>query len=190
MPRVSVYPDWVKDLCPPGHSVKKNGNKYYLYETKSVYVPGKKNPQPQSRYVGVITPEGVRYSSRRVLNTEEHPEWYEYGFSRCLYEKCYSFLFKDFKSEEMTEAVTLNLFRQLSPRSYVLKNKEISPPEELHVCICNQIKKIEEKLKIKFSDYDVLKDIHILELNGKRIITAVSDEQKKLVDQLGMDIYA
>ena len=69
MPRVSVYPDWVKDLCPPGHSVKKNGNKYYLYETKSVYVPGKKNPQPQSRYVGVITPEGVRYSSRRVVNT-------------------------------------------------------------------------------------------------------------------------
>lgn len=190
MPRTSVYPDWVRDLCPPGHSVKKSGNKYYLYETKSVYVPGKKNPQPHSTYVGVITPEGIKYSSRRVVNTEEHPEWYEYGFTCCLFDRCYPILLKEFRTKEMTEAVMLNVFRQLSPRSYVLKDKKISPPEELHVCICNQIKKIEEKLKIKFDDFEVLKDIHILELNGKRIITAVSDEQKKLIDQLGADIYA
>lgn len=189
MPRVSVYPSWVKDMCPPGHSVKKNGNKYYLYETKSVYVPGRKNPQPQSKYVGVITPEGIRYSSRRVVNTEEHPEWYEYGFTHCLYDRCYSILLKDFKSKEMTEEVTLNVFLQLSPRSYALKDKKISSAEELHVCVCNQIKKIEEKLKIQFSEYESLKDIHILELNGKRIITAVSDEQKKLIDQLEANIY-
>lgn len=190
MPRISVYPDWVKELCPPGHSVKRNGNNYYLYETRSVYVPGKKNPQPQSRYVGVITPEGIRYSSRRVVNTEEHPEWYEYGFTYCLYEHCYKALLKDFKSDKMANAVMLNVIRQLSPRSYVLKDKEIESPENLHICICNQIKKLESTLKIRFGDYEILKDIHILELNGKKIITAVSDGQKKLIDQLGADIYA
>ncbi len=189
MPRVSVYPDWVKDLCPPGHSVKRIGNKFYLYETKSVYVPGKKNPQPKSKYVGVITPDGIRYSSRRVVNTEEHPEWYEYGFTHCLYDRCCSVLLKDFRSMEMTEAVTLNVIRQLSPRSYVLKDKTISSPEELHICVCNQIKKIEDKLKIQFSDYESLKDIHVLDLNGKKIITAVNEEQKKLIDQLGVNIY-
>lgn len=190
MPRVPVYPAWVRELCPPGHSLKRKGDNYYLYETKSVYVPGKKNPQPRSKYVGVITREGIRYSSRRVVNTDEHPEWYEYGFTYCFYEQCFKVLLKEFKANELAEEVTLNVFQQLSPKSYALKDKVITAPEELHVCVCNQMRKIEDKLKISFSDYECLKDIHILELNGKKIITAVSDEQKKLIDQLGVDVYA
>ena len=189
MPRTAVYPPWVREKVPPGHTVKKVGKKYYLYETKSHYVKGKKNPQPVNKYVGVITEEGIRYSSRRVVDTELHPEWFEYGFSRCMYDHCFSVLLKEFKKNELTESITLNVIKQLSPRSYLLKGKEIPSPEELHVCICNQIRKIEEKKKIQFDDYQILKDVLLIELDGKRIITAVNDEQKKLAETLEVDIY-
>ena len=190
MPRKTVYPDWVNKQCPPGHTAKRVGDKYYLYETTSIKVEGKKNPQPQSKYAGVITPEGIRWSSRRIVDTDDHPEWYEYGFTRCFYDMCRSFLVKEFRSEELGEAVALNVIKQLSPKSYVIKDKTLPSPEELHVCICNQIRKIEEKNRIRFDDFAALKDIHILELNGRKIITAVNDEQKKMLDQLGVDVYA
>lgn len=103
---------------------------------------------------------------------------------------CRSFLVKEFRSEELGEAVALNVIKQLSPKSYVIKDKTLPSPEELHVCICNQIRKIEEKNRIRFDDFTVLKDIHILELNGRKIVTAVNDEQKKMLDQLGVDVYA
>ena len=189
MPRTAVYPQWVSDQVKPGYTAKRNGNQYYLYKTKSVYVPGKKNPQPKSKYVGVITPEGIRYSSRRVVDTESHPEWYEYGFSHCFYDLCYGVLIKEFKTPDLTDAVVLNVIRQLSPRSYLLLNKTVSSPEELHICVCSQIRKVEEKKKIRFDDYAILKDIHLIEIDGKRIITAAGEEQKMLAGKLGVDLY-
>lgn len=190
MPRKTVYPQWVRDYCKPGQSVKKVGEKYYLYETTSVKKEGMKNPQPQSKYIGVITKDGIRCSSRRVINTEIHPEWYEYGFSKCVFDLCFEVIIKEFKKKELTEAIVLNIIQQLSPRSYVLKGKEIPDPEELHVCICNQIRKIEEKKKIRFEELGSLKDIHLIELDGRIIITAASDEQIRLGEKLGVNLYA
>lgn len=189
MPRSTVYPQWVRDQVPPGHTVKKNGNQYYLYKTKSVYVPGKKNPQPQSKYVGVITENGIRYSSRRKVDTESYPEWYEYGFSRCFYNLCFSVLIKEFRNQEITEAVVMNVIKQLSPHSYLLKDREVPSAEEMKICICNQIRKIEEKKGILFKDYEALKDIHMIEIEGRRIITAVHDDQRKMAEKLGVNIY-
>ncbi len=190
MPRKTVYPQWVRDYCQPGQSVKKVGDKYYLYETTSVKKDGFKNPQPQSKYIGVITPEGIRYSSRRVVNTEVHPEWYEYGFTRCIYDLCYEVLIKEFRKKELAESVLLNIIRQLSPRSYRLKDKVIPDPEDLHICICNQIKKIEEKKKIQFDELIILKDVLLIELDGRKIITAANDVQTELSRKLGVNLYA
>ena len=189
MPRVAVYPQWVRDQVPPGHSVKRNGNQYYLYKTKSVYVPGKKNPQPESKYVGVITKEGIRYSSRHVVDTDIHPEWFEYGFSKCVYDMCFDVLIKDFKTQELTEEVVLNVIRQLSPRSFLLRGKTIASAEELHICICNQIKKIETKKKIRFEDLAILKDILLIEMDERKIITAANDDQEELIKRLEVNLY-
>jgi hypothetical protein len=98
-------------------------------------------------------------------------------------------LIKEFKTPDLTDAVVLNVIRQLSPRSYLLLNKTVSSPEELHICVCNQIRKVEEKKKIRFDDYAILKDIHLIEIDGKRIITAAGEEQKMLAGKLGVDLY-
>lgn len=189
MPRKAVYPQWVRDQIKSGQSAKKVGDQYYLYETTSINVKGKKNPQPKSKYIGVITPDGIRYSSRKKVDIDDHPEWYEYGLSRCIYDICFKTLRKEFSTDDLTAEVVLNIIKKLSPKSYLLKDRTVTDPKELHVCICNQLKKVEEKNKFKFEDLQILKDIHVLEISGRRIITAVSEEQQKLIESLGVNIY-
>lgn len=50
-----VYPDWVQQYRTKGKTVKKKGDKYYLYSRTSKRVPGKKYPQPVDTYIGIIT---------------------------------------------------------------------------------------------------------------------------------------
>ena len=51
------YPEWVYKFKTKGTTVKKVGNRYYLYETTSKRVPGKKYPQPIEKYIGAIDEE-------------------------------------------------------------------------------------------------------------------------------------
>ncbi len=47
MPKTGkTYPDWVQEYRVRGTTVKKKGEKYYLYKRTSRRVPGKKYPQP------------------------------------------------------------------------------------------------------------------------------------------------
>ena len=66
MPATS-YPEWVTSQRPKGHSVKKVGNKYYLYKHTSRRVPGKKYPRSVDKYVGIITENEIVYSNVKIF---------------------------------------------------------------------------------------------------------------------------
>lgn len=84
MPKTGkVYPDWVQEYRTRGTTVKKKGEKYYLYKRTSKRVPGKKYPQPVDTYIGVITPEGVIRSDKKKV-TLTNASVKEFGFSRAV----------------------------------------------------------------------------------------------------------
>ena len=80
MPKTGkTYPDWVQEYRTRGTTVKKNGEKYYLYKRTSRRVPGKKYPQPVDTYIGVITPEGVLKSDKKKVTLTD-ASVKEFGF--------------------------------------------------------------------------------------------------------------
>ena len=61
----TVYPEWVRKYREKGYSIKKSGERYYLYRHSSRRVEGKKYPQAKDTYVGVITPDGIIYAKNK-----------------------------------------------------------------------------------------------------------------------------
>lgn len=64
-----VYPNWVDKYRGNGRTVKKVGNKYYLYKTTSKRIKGKDYPITNSTYIGIITEEGLVKTYNKVMNT-------------------------------------------------------------------------------------------------------------------------
>ena len=88
MPKTGkTYPDWVQEYRTRGTTVKKKGEKYYLYKRTSRRVPGKKYPQPVDTYIGVITPEGVQKSDKKKVTLTD-ASVKEFGFSRAVEALC------------------------------------------------------------------------------------------------------
>jgi len=77
---MSRYPEWINQFKEKGTSIKKVGNSFYLYQSTSKRVPGKKYPQPVQKFLGTITPSGLVLSKVRKISTEK-VNIYEYGFS-------------------------------------------------------------------------------------------------------------
>lgn len=188
MPRKSVYPEWVRSQCPPGHSVKRKGDRYYLYKTTSVYVPGMKNPQPKSEYVGLITPKGVQYSSRKRVDEKQSVRWHEYGFSYVVDYLGNSALKDIFQTNEMRKMVILNIISEYSPKSYLTDGVELISPKEMGICLCTQKKRIEEYAGKTIEELLILTDIHLIEGKGFRMITEQNKEAAALLKELEASI--
>ena len=86
MVRVCDLPEWVLQFKVKGTEVHGKGGKYYLYKVRSVRVSGRKNPKKiTGRYLGVITPEGVKKPKHeRVLEELQHVVVKEYGATHYL----------------------------------------------------------------------------------------------------------
>lgn len=186
MPRVKKYPQWVHDLCPKGHTIKEKNGNYYLYKTTSKYRPGK-SPLPVSSYVGRITQEGIQYSSKKRFDTDIHPCWYEYGFSLAFYQTAFPVLKAAFKDEEKAKSVILRIICKYSPKSYLLKDQALS--ERKDVCLSNQEAVIEKKTGKSMEEFLKLRDILIIELPNRPIITAATDEEEALLKELEVTLH-
>lgn len=84
---MSKYPDWVNQFKTKGTSIKKVGDSYYLYSNTSIYVKGKKYPQPIQSFIGVITPDGVIETHKRKVSLT-NIEVFEYGFTTAILSLC------------------------------------------------------------------------------------------------------
>ena len=75
----TVYPEWVRQYRQKGYSIKRNGDRYYLYRHTSKRVEGKKYPQAKDTYVGVITPEGIIYAKSKLMPSGSEIHVREFG---------------------------------------------------------------------------------------------------------------
>ena len=176
------YPEWINPYRKRGTTVKKVGHSYYLYKTKSVRVPGKKNPQPQSEYIGTITESGVITSTVKKLQTDI-VRVYEYGFSHTLKQLILEKILQKEKKSSQEEDIFLHWVKQYSPTSYLLRNRVLPKREELHVNFSIQEKKYERISGVKVEELLGLQQIYLVEIGKKEMISEINEEQKKLLQK-------
>ena len=183
-----TYPDWVQAYRTRGTTVKKKGNAYYLYKRTSKRVAGKKYPQPVDTYIGLITPEGVIKSGKRKLDVTAI-EVMEFGFSKALKDLCPQ-SWKEPLGDDW-EDVFLHLLRRWSPRSYLLKEKQLRNEKELHCSLSAQYglfsRRIFKEHGIDINTLKMLDDIYLIDMNGHKMISRITDPQRELMDHLGIN---
>lgn len=189
MTNKTVYPEWVQSYRTRGKTVKKVGNAYYLYKRTSKRVPGKKYPQPVDTYIGVITPQGIIESGKKKRSLTGI-EVKEYGFSRTLWLLCPQGWKKPLGDD--WEEVLATVIKKWSPESYLFKEKETRSEKELHYQIGAQMASLSRRIckehRIQMSELEKLKTIYLLYLEKETVISKVSEEQKELLEKLGVDI--
>ena len=183
-----TYPDWVQKHRTKGTTVKKVGRNYYLYKHTSKRVPGKKNPVPVDTYLGVITPEGVIPGARRKLETAE-AEVREYGFTKAIQVLCPD-SWKKVQGDQW-EDIFNRIILEESPESYITKEKKISEIDP-HVQYGIQKKRLWDRIykqyHVKQDELDILRTIYLIYIDGRKIVSKISEEQQQLLTKLEINM--
>lgn len=184
-----VYPEWVQAQRQKGTTIKKKGDSYYLYKRTSKRVPGKKYPQPVDTYIGLITPDGLVESNRKILSVND-VEVYEFGFSRAVEQLCP----EDWKRPlgSKWSAVLDYIISRESSETYIKKERTIQTALDEHVQYAAQkgmlIKRMMNAYKINLDRLKPLLTVYLVYIDGKKIVSRISEEQQILIDSLGIDM--
>ena len=184
-----IYPEWVQEYRTRGMTVKKKGESYYLYKRTSKRVPGKKYPQPVDTYVGLITPNGVVYSDKKKVALS-NIEVREYGFSKAVQELCPA-EWKKPLGKDWENVLNIILLKH-SSESYLKDKEGLKKESDFRYQFAAQSASLSRRLKNKYGvelkDLEVLKTIYLVRIEKNTVISAVSPEQRKLIDQLGLKL--
>ncbi len=186
-----VYPDWVQKQKTTGTTVKKVGNNYYLYKHSSKRVPGKKNPVPVDTYIGKVTPEGIEKSgSKKVVVNDAEVIVKEYGFSRSVEALCPAG-WKEPLGKNWQGVLDFIIVRE-SPESYVQQVREVPELLDPHIQLGAQKSALQRRMKkehgVDFKELKQLSSIYMVSVSGKKLVSKISEEQKKLLERLELKL--
>ena len=179
-----AYPDWVYQYRTKGTTIKKVGGNYYLYRTFSKRVPGKNYPVTTSEYIGLITKEGVISSQKRKL-TSDQPVVYEYGFSYALDQLAYTQFRKEYYYKEDARAAFIEILKKHSENTWYVQ-EQAQQPEQVHLNISLQERKIERIIGCKISDLYALKYVYAVVIGQRIMISRISEQAQQLLDKIGV----
>lgn len=188
-----VYPDWVQKQKTTGTTVKKVGNNYYLYKHSSKRVRGKKNPVPVDTYIGKITPDGIEKSgSKKIVVNDAEVIVKEYGFSRSVEVLCPAG-WKEPLGKNWQEVLDFIILRE-SPESYVQQIRKVPELLDPHIQLGAQKTALQRRMKkeygVDFKELRQLSSIYIVSVSGKKLVSKISEEQKKLMERLELKLEA
>lgn len=188
-----VYPDWVQKQKTTGTTIKKVGNHYYLYKHSSKRVRGKKNPVPVDTYIGKITPEGIEKSgSKKVVVNNAEVIVKEYGFSRAVEVLCPAG-WKEPLGRNWQEVLDFIIVRE-SPESYIPQIREVPQLLDTHIQLGAQKTALQRRMKkeygVDFKELRQLSSIYIVSVSGKKLVSQISEGQKKLLERLELKLGA
>lgn len=183
------YPDWVQEYRTQGTTVKKKGEKYYLYKRTSRRVPGKKYPQPIDTYIGVITPKGVIKSNKKKV-TLTNVSVKEFGFSRAVEVLCPQ-SWKEPLGKEWREVLDLIILKE-SAESYILVErgtvKTLNPHIQYDVQKGALIRCMQKESGANLKDLKCLSTIYLIYMDGNKIISRISDEQQEILERFHINL--
>lgn len=178
---MSNYPDWVNLFKSKGTSIKKVRDKFYLYKHTSTYVKGRKSPKVTDKYLGVITPDGIKYSRKHIV-TMDNIEVYEYGFSFALIHTAPA-KWKEYLGDQWYMVISA-IIREYAPNSFFLKDlSEVEIP--IHN-IALQKKKL--FCSIDIDELLLLKDIYMIVFDECNRISKITEKQKEILDKYHLDL--
>lgn len=188
-----VYPDWVQKQKTTGTTVKKVGNNYYLYKHSSKRVPGKKNPVPADTYIGKVTPEGIEKSgSKKVVVNAAEVIVKEYGFSRSVEILCPAG-WKEPLGKNWQEVLDFIIVRE-SPESYIPQIRKVPELLDPHIQLGAQKTALQRRMKkeygVDFKELRQLSSIYVVSVSGEKLVSKISEAQKKLLERLGLKLEA
>lgn len=186
---MSNYPDWVNAFKEKGTSIKKVGNEYYLYHSTSKRVPGKKYPQPVQEYIGIITREGVIKTYVRKISTDR-VKVYEYGMSFVLQALLPEAFLINAHDKETLRFAFLHIVKHVSPKSYLLRNRDLPSLSDLHISLSVQLKRYERLAGISIEDLLPLSELYLVETKECDMLSAVTPEMSEILTRLGVEINA
>lgn len=182
---MSRYPDWVNQFKTKGTSVKKVGDSYYLYSNTSKYVKGKKYPQPVQHFIGVITRDGVIESHKQKVSLSD-VEVFEYGFSTALMTLCPQ-TWKDGLKNDWQDVLFAIIITH-SPNSFIQRQAAFSENSIGHHNLKVQERRLETLINMKLKELYLLKNVYAVYIDGKTIISKLSEKQKQLFESLEITI--
>lgn len=186
---MSNYPDWVNAFKEKGTSVKKVGNEYYLYRSTSKRIPGKKYPQPVQDYIGTITRDGLIKTHVRKISTDR-VKVYEYGMSFVMQALLpEAFLINSHDAKTLRFAF-LHIVKDISPKSYLLRNTELPSLSDLHINLNVQRKRYERLAGILLKDLQPLSELYLIETKECDMLSEVTSEMSEILTRLGVEINA
>lgn len=190
MPKTGkTYPDWVQEYRTRGTTVKKKGEKYYLYKRTSRRVPGKKYPQPVDTYIGVITPEGVlRSDKKKITLTDASVK--EFGFSRAVESLCPQ-SWKEPLGKAWQEVLDFIILKE-SAESYIATERGTVESLEPHIQYGAQksslIRRMQKESGADMKDLKYLSTIYLIYMDGNKIVSKISDEQQEILKRFHINL--
>ena len=181
------YPDWVQKQRRKGTTVKEKGGKYYLYKRTSHRVEGKKYPQPVDTYIGVITPDGVIESRRRIVNVTDI-EVYEYGFTESVLQLCPE-SWKKAIGEDWEDYLKV-IIKEKSEYTYLLKDNKIKTKEEFRHNYGAQVGSLNKRMRLEtgtdLNELMLLKDIYLIYLEKGPVVSRITGEHREYLKSHGI----
>lgn len=181
-----LKPEWLAQYKRPGTIFKDNGTYWGLYSNKSVRVPGKKNPQPIQKYIGKVTENGV------VINVEvniDNPNVriYEYGLSYVIKTLIRDECYPTELSEGIQKKTFFKMVQMLSPRSYLLENKE--DLSDIKECYANQmLERFFSYTDLRIEAILPLSEIMLLDFGEIKALSYISESNKRLLTSLKLSL--
>ena len=182
------YPDWVQEQRTRGTTVKKKGDTYYLYKRTSRRVPGKKYPQPVDTYIGIITPEGVIKSEKKI--SLGGIEVKEYGFSRAVWQLCPEGWKKPL-GDDWEDVLSIVLWKW-SPETYLSKERKLKNEKDFHYQFNAQAASLSRRFYkehgMEIKDLQILKSVYLLYFEKEKVVSRISPEQRELLEKTGVEL--
>lgn len=181
-------PQWAGRFRKKGTTIRESKGRLLMYTCASERVPGKRYPVARQRYVGYVTEEGV-FENFTINVVSSGIRWWEYGFSKALEHIAQGSAFmKDLGGEERARKVLCRIITTLSPSSYLAREGDGWCSGLEGTNISYQARKLERMCPCSFEEMGMLKDIHLLEIGGRLVTTAVNEEQKRMLDGMGVEL--
>ena len=191
MANTKVYPEWVQRHKKRGTTIKKVGENYYLYKHSSKRVQGKKNPVPVDTYIGRITQDGVIKGNKKKVDANDSDIIVkEYGFSRAVRHVCTPG-WREPLGSVWKEVLDFIILRE-SPESYVEEEYEdgiiLDPHIQPGIQKSTLIRRIKQEYGVEWKELKALSTIYLVSFSGKKAISRVSEEQKQLLERIGLEM--
>lgn len=184
-----VYPDWVQEYRTRGTTVKKKGEKYYLYKRTSRRVPGKKYPQPVDSYIGIITPEGIIKSNKKKITLTDATVK-EFGFSRAVEILCPQ-SWKEPLGKEWMRVLDFIILKE-SAESYISAEREVPEILNPHIQYGAQkgslMRRIQKESGADLKGLKSLSTIYLIYMDGNKIISKISEQQHEILERFHIDL--